>query len=275
MGRGRRLKTLDDFKRALKGKYGLGEREHYKPWLRVQDVKSIGVRSQIWGRKTHREHHTLSSIETEFFYLSEFCDSVIDIREQFPLFPLNVTQKIATSIGVKHPTIPGTDTPNIITTDLLLTLLVDGKVTYKAISCKPASEIKNHRVTEKIDIERIFWELLGVEFQVFTGNKLTKIQSKNISWATSPFRSCPSFFTAEQIESALYSLQKGKFITSDICTTFCEIIGVEHDDALNLLRLLIADKMIIVDISFSIEEERFLEVIAVNLDQRLTSNGYN
>lgn len=72
MGRGRKLETFDDFKRALKNKYGLGEGHTYKPWLRVQDVKSQGVRSQIWGRKTKREHHMLSSIESEFFISQNF-----------------------------------------------------------------------------------------------------------------------------------------------------------------------------------------------------------
>lgn len=52
MGRGRRLETFEDYSRALKGKYGLGEGKDYKPWLRVQDVKSRGIRSQIYGRKT-------------------------------------------------------------------------------------------------------------------------------------------------------------------------------------------------------------------------------
>lgn len=47
MGRGRRLETFEDYSRALKGKYGLGEGKDYKPWLRVQDVKSKGIRAQV------------------------------------------------------------------------------------------------------------------------------------------------------------------------------------------------------------------------------------
>lgn len=274
MGRKRKLETLDDFKRALKGKYGIGEGLNYKPWLRVQDVSSRGVRSQPWGRKTNREHHTFSSIETEFFYLAEFCDSVIDIREQFPLFPLNISQLIANSIGVKHPTVPGTDTPNIITTDFLLTLLVDGEIIYKAISVKPASEASNLRVMEKIDIERIWWDLLGIEFQIFTGNELTQIQSKNISWATFPFRSSASSFNAETIEHALCLLQEGTCITYDVCELFCDKLGVVPEDALNLLQLLIAEKMIEVDMSYLIEDSEFIEIMAINLEQRLTSNGH-
>ncbi|CQJ04585.1 TnsA endonuclease [Yersinia frederiksenii] len=51
MGKGRKLETLGDYQRALKDKYGIGAGVEYKPWLRVQDVKSQGVRSQVFGRK--------------------------------------------------------------------------------------------------------------------------------------------------------------------------------------------------------------------------------
>src|SRR5690554_4901152 len=114
MGRCRSLNNVDDFNRSLKNKYGLGERKDYKPWLRVQDVKSRGIRSQVWSHKTECEHHLLSSIESQFFYLAEFSDSVIDIREQFPLLPINLTQKIAKTLGVAHPAVPSTNEPNVM-----------------------------------------------------------------------------------------------------------------------------------------------------------------
>lgn len=100
MATGRRLKTLDDFNRSLKNKYGVGVGTEYKPWLRIQDVASRGIRSQIWGRKTNRVHHLLSSIESQFFYLAEFSDSVTDIREQFPLLPITLSNKIAVTLGL-------------------------------------------------------------------------------------------------------------------------------------------------------------------------------
>ncbi len=42
MARGRKLENLEDFKRALKGQYGIGTGKDYKPWLRVQSVNSKG-----------------------------------------------------------------------------------------------------------------------------------------------------------------------------------------------------------------------------------------
>ncbi|STP68536.1 Tn7-like transposase TnsA [Escherichia coli] len=65
------------------------------PGLELRTLNPVGNRSIVFGLKTFRNHHLLSSVESNFFYLAEFNDSVIDIREQFPLFPLRLTQQIA------------------------------------------------------------------------------------------------------------------------------------------------------------------------------------
>lgn len=71
MGRRRKLEALTDFQRALKNKYGLGEGDSYKPWLRVQDVRSRGNSGKIQSIKVNREHHMLSEHESCFFYIAK------------------------------------------------------------------------------------------------------------------------------------------------------------------------------------------------------------
>ncbi|CNI68586.1 TnsA endonuclease [Yersinia rohdei] len=273
MGQSRKLETLEDYKRALKGKYGTGEGVDYKPWLRVQDVKSQGIRSQVYGRKVRRVHHLLSSLESELFYLSEFSDVVIDIREQFPLLPLNLSHKIAKTIGVKHPSHPVTSESIIITTDFLLTIQTSNGIQYQAISVKPESETNNQRSLEKIDIERIWWELLGINFKLYIGNKLTRAQSRNISWATSPFREQLTIFADAQVEQALYVLKVGKNFIHEICDCFISEKIVSHLEALTLLRYLIADRFIEVDLSFNIEEAGIIDITQALLNQRGVGNG--
>jgi len=261
---GRKLKTFEDFKRSLKNKYGLGEGKSYKPWLRVQDVKSRGVRSQILGLKTERIHHTLSSIETEFFYLAENCDSVIDIREQFPLFPINLSIKIAEALGVDHPTHPETNVPIIITTDFLLTRTIDGEIVFEAISVKPEDESDELRVLEKLEIERVWWELLGIKFSYFVGNELTQIQSSNINWATHPLRTEGNTYSSNNLECALSLMVPGKHFTRDICSLVVSEMNVAHDDALNILRCLIGEKRLIVDISYPLENSDFINILSTD-----------
>lgn len=79
MSRGRRFTSLESYEKALKDGVGIGSGENYQPWIRPQDFKqSTGIRSAIRGLKTFRQHNTLSSIESEFYYLAEFNDAVID-----------------------------------------------------------------------------------------------------------------------------------------------------------------------------------------------------
>lgn len=260
MGRGRKLESFKDFERALKNKYGIGQGFDYKPWLRIQDVKSKGTRSLIYGRKSQRDHHMMSSIESEHFYLAEFSNSVVDIREQFPLFPLNYTQKIAKTLGVEHPKHPQSKEPIIMTTDQLLTIDSPQGTIYHAISVKPEDDSSDLRVLEKIDIERVCWELLGVKFSYFTGNELTRVQSSNLHWATSPFRENPKVFSSDQVDCALSVLAIGQYFIEDLCNQLISMNITSNDDALLLLRFLIADKFIDVDLSTNISESGLIDV---------------
>lgn len=272
MPRGRKLESLQDYQKALKNKYGIGEGISYKPWLRIQDVKSHGTRSLIFGRKSQREHHMMSSIESELFYLVEFSDNVVDIREQFPILPLNYTQKVARILGVKHPVHPKTKEPVIMTTDQLLTTDSPQGLLYHAVSVKPKNESNKQRVLEKIDIERVCWELLGVKFSYYTGNDLTKVQSRNLDWATAPFRESPIIFSSEQVESALSTIKNGQCFFEDLCNQLISMNVVSDDKATLLIRYLIADKYIDVDLSSNIPETGILDIKSVAVDQSVGLN---
>ncbi|PKG74695.1 heteromeric transposase endonuclease subunit TnsA [Shewanella sp. GutCb] len=273
MARGRKLESLKDFERALKNNYGIGQGSDYKPWLRTVDVKSKGTRSLIYGRKSQRDHHMMSSIESEHFYLAEFSNHVIDIREQFPLLPLNYTQKVAKILGVEHPKHPITKEPIIMTTDQLLTIDSPQGIIYHAISVKPEDDSDNLRVLEKIDIERVCWELLEVKFSYFTGNELTRVQSSNLQWATSPFRENPISFSCDQINCALSVVASGQYFIEDLCNQLISRNIISHDDALLLIRFLIADKFIDVDLSTNIPESGLIDIKYVTAKQETTIYG--
>jgi hypothetical protein len=273
MARGRKLESLKDYQRALKNKYGIGQGIDYKPWLKIEDVKSHGTKSLIFGRKTKRDHHMLSGIESEHFYLAEFSDSVVDIREQFPILPLNYTQKVAKTLGIEHPKHPKTKEHIILTTDQLLTLDGPQGNFFHAVSVKPENESGKLRVLEKIEIERVCWELLGVSFSYFTGNELTKYQSQNIHWATSPFRENPLTFSQEQIEYALSYIKLGQCFIENLCNQLILINIVSNEEALSLVRFLIAEKYIDVDLTFNIPESGILNVKEMNIERRGIVNG--
>jgi hypothetical protein len=171
----RKFESYDDYRRHLKNKYGLGEGSKYKPWFTVRDVKDKNAfRSIIEGIKTSRKHQFLSSIETQLFYILEFLDDVIDIREQFPLFPVSASKKIALNLGVEHPKVPKTGIDHVMSTDILVTRKNKDSYLYQAFCVKPEEKLKDLRTLEKLEIERIWWEQLGVKFYIFVGNKKQK-----------------------------------------------------------------------------------------------------
>lgn len=122
---------------------------------------------------------------------------MIDIREQFPLIPLLLTHQIANHLDVQHPLVRGVrgvpaDVLNVMTTDFLLTLRMPGGLRYKAIAVKQNESIPK-REAEKLEIERMFWQLIDVEFQIYTGSELNHVTGQNICWATSVLRNGSEF----------------------------------------------------------------------------------
>ncbi|MFB1074937.1 TnsA endonuclease N-terminal domain-containing protein [Vibrio diabolicus] len=262
----RKLEKLADFKRALKQSYGLGEGASYTPWIRVQDVKSHGHSGKIEGLKSGRSHHTLSEQESCFFYLAEFSDSVIDIREQFPLLPLSLSLKIAQSLGIEHPKHPVTKDPVIMTTDFLLTCSGGQRVWYEAVCVKPREKLSDKRTAEKLDIERVWWELLGVPFHIFYLSELNQIKSKNIQWITDAKRKKYPSTPNEFRDVAKRLLTIGTMQLNEICETFSHEIGISQDDALILLKSLLADKEVTVDLSRPIVLSGMIEIMEIKID---------
>lgn len=80
-----------DIDKIIKEGRGDGKGENYKPWIKIQDVPSLGRSSRISGIKTGRQHELLSDMERNYFLFLEYSDKVQDIREQFPLLPILFT----------------------------------------------------------------------------------------------------------------------------------------------------------------------------------------
>lgn len=69
------------YERYLSEGRGFGEGKDYKPWILVQDFSSQGTVSRISVYKSGRIHHFMSRNELYYFYILEWSDNVLDIRE--------------------------------------------------------------------------------------------------------------------------------------------------------------------------------------------------
>lgn len=171
----------DKITRFVKEGRGQGHGWEYRPWLTVQDVSSSGRSTRIHSSKTGREHHLLSDIETATFLLLDWSNAVIDIREQFPL-DRDVTQRIATEMGVLHPADSQSRTDIVMTTDFLLDVQTGNGTQLVARSVKPWSELDKGRTLEKQEIERRYWESNGVGWGLITERELPPQRVKNLRW---------------------------------------------------------------------------------------------
>lgn len=161
-------------------KRGIGRNKRYKPWLRVHEVPSRGLSSEILGWKDNKVHEFLSNLERDYFFNLQWEDCVVEIREQYPLLPLEDTIFIAKEYGIKHPSLNNSGDTNIVmSTDFLITIDDGNVVKDIARTVKPSSNI-DRRVKEKFKIEEIFWKRRNVDWGVVTEKEIDTVKARNI-----------------------------------------------------------------------------------------------
>lgn len=131
--------------------------------------------------KTGRRHHLLSDIEWRLFLLFDWADDVEDIREQFPL-DRDATKRIANEMGVRHPTDTSTKTPVVMSTDLVVDVLRNGRLVTLARAIKPSAELAKPRILEKLEIERRYWVEGGIDWRVLTEKEIPIAMTTAIFW---------------------------------------------------------------------------------------------
>jgi hypothetical protein len=238
----------------IKDGRGIGTGKHYKPWLEIHDVPSQGRSSRIHGWKTDRLHHFLSDNERSFFYLLEWADNVIDIREQYPLLEREMVQQIATDAGIEHPKDIETQTPLVITTDFVISVVVKNKLFDFARTIKPSKELDNNRTIEKFEIERRYWMVKGVDWGIVTEKELPKNFISNIEsihktyWLEdeSDIHKNHLAYIVDRLKSLV---RQHNLSLTQISSMLDDEINVPRGTSLKVLKYLIARKEIIVDLT--------------------------
>lgn len=244
---------------------GQGRGKDYTPYHYIQDVASKGLATRINGWKTGRVHHFLSKLEWLYFFLLEWSPIVIDIREQYPL-DLAETIKIAESLGVRHPTDPKTKHPAVMTTDFVLTVKKSIRSDEQARTVKYAKDLNSRRVLEKLEIERLYWLVRGVDWGIVTEYEVNKVTAANVEWLH-PFRdidACShlSEKSIKKIQSAMYprlALQDHSLrrITSETDLLF----NLNPGSSLMVLRHLLASRKWKVDMNQPLQPSKKLTLI--------------
>jgi hypothetical protein len=177
--RGSRTNKLQE--NYIKKGRGQGIGYDYQPFIQAHDNKiaSEGWLTRHKGWKTKRIHHTLSESERKYLYYCEWLNGVIDIREQFPLLPLEKTIEIAKQLGIKHAHVD--NTPVVMTTDFMLTIMTSDGPVHVVRTIKPLHRL-DERTLELFEVEKRFFAEQGIDWCVITENKIPTTLVANVEW---------------------------------------------------------------------------------------------
>lgn len=252
MGRCKRDWTMNKFERYIKEGRGQGEGKNYKPWLTIQDFPSQGRSARCPGWKTNRVHHFLSDHERRLFYLFEWSDIVIDIREQFPLLDLERAMSIATDMGIKYPTAPTSGTPYILTTDFMLTVNQNGKSVQIARTVKPAKDLEKKSVADKLELERRYYASLHIDWGIVTEKEIPRLLAENVEWIHGAYRlEATAEMDVVELRRLFFILKtrlaKSHGTINQVTTVLDQEMNIEPGTSLYLFKHLLARKEIKMD----------------------------
>jgi hypothetical protein len=157
---------------------GQGMGADYKPWIVIQDFASKGMVSRVAGTTTGRVHHLMSNLELRLFYLLDWSDEVLDIREQYPLSDLSAAISVAERESIRYPYDTASGFPYVMTSDFYL----ETRQGTSVLSVKPSAELSKSRVREKLEIERRYWSERGIGWSVVTEHEINATKAANIEW---------------------------------------------------------------------------------------------
>ncbi len=240
------------YEQYLKEGRGQGTGKNYIPWIKVQNFPSEAGSKRVPGWKTGRLHHLFSEHERKVHKLLDWNDTVIDIREQFPLLDLDLARHIATHLGIRYPKDTKSGFPYILTTDFMVTLRENGRESNIALQVKPSAQLKNKRVLEKFQLERLYYAEQGIEWGIITEKHIPPIRIKNIEYVYSDYwLEATQQKTVEElraISSILKRrLQKNDLKIKQITTSLDKELNLYSGTSLYIFKHLVARKEILMD----------------------------
>ncbi|PEM13363.1 heteromeric transposase endonuclease subunit TnsA [Bacillus toyonensis] len=265
-------KRTSEIEKWVKEGRGSGIGINYKPWLKIQDVSSLGRSTRLKGIKTSRQHEFLSDLERNYFYLTEHSDFVFDIREQFPLLPLEETIVIADELGIKHSTDPKTGEPIVMTTDFLLTVDKGQGVFEVARTVKMKDELLKERVLEKFEIEREYWQRRDIDWGIVTEEEIHKVMARNISYIHDyynirdydVFQKMSSQLIEDLSLSLMHRLLNDSRSVRIITSEFDSDTHLPFGSGVTLFYHLLAQKIIVIDMLKPINLEEAIDIKSID-----------
>ena len=268
--------TKNTINRRIKEGRGKGVGSEYKPWITINDVPSKGRSCRDFGIKTHRIHHFLSDLERNFFFMCEWDDRIVDIREHFPLDRV-LALELAEKHNISYPTNTTENEPIVLTTDFVLTYHSDNYIGDKdiAVSVMYSKDLEKISNLNILEIQRRYWKELEVPFYIFTEKEVNRAVVDNIKWLHASYSNIDesSYVYYEPTSNLiLSSIGASSSTISELLNSIDDELGLENGTALRVFRLLLAHKTILFDITKKISLQEPCSSFLVNIKDRKVSN---
>lgn len=247
-----RIRKTD--KGRLREKRGQGYGETYKPWILPHETPNDGRAHKILGWKHNRVYYLLSDGELWVFLILQMQDNVLDIREQFPLLPIDKTLMIAEKLNINHPPRYKSERneKTVITSDFNLLVKKDDGMKEIVRTVKTKDDYENIRTQEKLLIEKEYWAQKGIDWGVILHNEESKVIGRNIySIYQDYFWNDTMGFNNEYMKYLIYKF-KDRLIqcNMDVIKTsndFEKAMKWEEGEGLSFFKYLIVHKEVKVD----------------------------
>lgn len=172
------------FHRRIDEGRGIGTGKDYRPFIQIHDFPSLGICTRVTSETVGRVHHLFSRNELAFFYILDFDDNVIDIREQYPLLDpedphdLSGIVEMMEGFGIKYPRDPKSRYPFVQTSDFVVTT----KNGHHVYSIKESKAYDKERIRELQELERRYWLWRNVPWTIKTEQEINYDLASNIRW---------------------------------------------------------------------------------------------
>jgi hypothetical protein len=248
-----RNKKSDKYK-IIEGR-GQGRLESYEPYLKVHEFGSTGRAHRVRGWKINRVYQLMSDLEFYFFLIMQWQSEIIDIREQYPLLPLDETIEIADSLSIRHPAIKNKRGEEVVmTTDFVLTKFQNNAQVDFVRTIKPYKTLNNKRVIEKFMIEKEYFGRRDIDWGVVTDEQIPRVFALNINYLYDGyFWNETRGFTPQAVDRLVYNFKdiliRYNMDLLKTSTEFERINGLNMGEGINFLKFLLTRKEIFTDMN--------------------------
>ncbi|MFB6367710.1 TnsA endonuclease C-terminal domain-containing protein [Paenibacillus elgii] len=249
--------TEAKFKRFLAEGRGKGEKESYRPWLQVHDLKSRGRSTRFYSKKEKRVIHIFTDTQLFIALLLEWDEKVLSYKEQYPLIDTQAIIEELDELLIKRLKGKASEVPHVMLTTFLVTAVDDmGKEYQYARTLKDEAELNKKPTIERLEIQRRWWQSRNINFGIITPNEIPVQRSKNIQWVITSQNVQDHGITGSEMENYAEQLQqlllRDHGTVGSVLSAFDTYNRLEVGTGVLIFRYLIANRYITINMDSEI-----------------------